>query len=145
MKPSTTSYFQGTSLLNLLRPWKRYRDGTIFYGYAKSGNKRTPLTTKQGNKTMYKGTRSSGIGKHTKYGEYTIDWKKVRTFTVPKFPNLELKPLVSHNAPELKHQFIGYKKGPLDPKLYVDKIKEFIRSGKIQSKASDPECHIERG
>lgn len=145
MKPTSVNFFGQSTVLQLTRPWKKYRDGTLFYGLSKSGNNRTPLTTKQGNKTMYKGTRSSGIGKHTKYGEYVIDWSKVRTFVTPKFMNMDLKPLVSGNVPELKHEFQGYKKGPQDTKLYIQKLKEYIMNGKVQSEASDVNCHVERG
>ncbi|CCD23523.1 mitochondrial 54S ribosomal protein mL41 NDAI_0B04890 [Naumovozyma dairenensis CBS 421] len=145
MRATNILQFQSTPVTNLLRPWKKFKDGTIFYGLTKTGNKRTPLTTKQGNKTMYKGTRSSGIGRHTKYGEYVINWRKVRTFVTPTFPNLELKPLVSHNTNELRHEFTGFKKGPLDKNLYFEKIKEFIRDGRVQGKASDVSCHAERG
>ncbi|CAL9731728.1 large ribosomal subunit protein mL41 [Monosporozyma unispora] len=137
MKPST--------VLQLTRPWKKYRDGTLFYGLSKSGNNRTALTTKQGNKTMYKGTRSSGIGKHTKHGQYVIQWNKVNTFVVPKFVNLDLKPLVSTNVPELKHEYTGYNKGPLDSKLYFSKLKQYIQQGNVQSEASDIACYAERG
>lgn len=117
MKPTSARLFQQTKQTQLTRPWKKFRDGSLFYGTSKAGNKRVPLTTKDGNKTMYKGTRSSGIGRHTRYGGYTINWDKVRTFTVPKNYNADLKPLLSHNLPELKHQFKGYNKGYTDPKL----------------------------
>ena len=137
MKPST--------ILQLTRPWKKFRDGTLFYGLSKAGNNRIALTTKQGNKTMYKGTRSSGIGKHTKHGQYVIQWNKVNTFVVPKFVNLDLKPLVSTNVPELKHEYVGYSKGPLDTKLYFDKLKQFIEQGSVQSDASNIACYTERG
>lgn len=72
-----------TQINQLLRPWKTFKDGTLFYGTTKNGSKRHPLTSKQGNKNYYKGTRSSGIGSHTAYGKYTINWEKVRTYVVP--------------------------------------------------------------
>ena len=145
MKPTSPTYFNATIVSQLKRPWIKQRDGTLFYGISKSGNRRTPLTTKQGNKTMYKGTRSSGIGHHTKHGDYVIDWNRVRTFVVPAFYNTELKPLVSAKVPELKHEFKGYEKGPLDTKLYLEKLKEYIRHGYVQSEASDAKCYVERG
>ncbi|CCF55800.1 hypothetical protein KAFR_0A03650 [Kazachstania africana CBS 2517] len=134
-----------TSIAQLTRPWKRYRDGTLFYGLSKSGNKRVPLTTKQGNKTMYKGTRSSGIGRHTKYGEYVIDWNKVRTFVTPSVFNKDLKPLVSQNLPELKHNYKGFDKGPMDPKLYISKLREYVKFGEAPSEGNDVKCIEERG
>lgn len=75
MKPTQTNF--------LLRPWKTFKDGTLFYGIQKTGSNRHPLTSKQGNKNFYKGTRSSGVGSHTQYGGYSIKWEKVRTYVVP--------------------------------------------------------------
>ncbi|KAG0669390.1 60S ribosomal protein L27, mitochondrial [Maudiozyma exigua] len=137
--------FSQSAVSQLTRPWKKYRDGTLFYGLSKSGNKRTALTTKQGNKNMYKGTRASGIGKHTKFGEYVINWNKVRTYVTPKFLNMDLKPLLSSNLPVLKHEFKGYVKGPQDTKLYMEKLEDYIKNGKVQSEASDINCYVERG
>lgn len=145
MRSTAVNLFRESPITLLTRPWKKFRDGTLFYGASKAGNKRSALTTKQGNKTMYKGTRSSGIGKHTRYGGYTINWKRVRTFVTPKNYNTDLKPLVSHNVPELKHQFKGYAKGSLDAKLYFGKLREYIQNGKLPTDASDPKCYIERG
>lgn len=145
MRLTSVAFFQESSVRSLTRPWKKFRDGTLFYGLSKAGNRRTALTTKQGNKNMYKGTRSSGIGRHTKYGGYTINWDKVRTFIVPSNYNTDLKPLLSHNLPELKHEFKGYQRGYLDSKLYFTKLKDYVRHGKIQSKATDIECYVERG
>ncbi|CDH12524.1 probable 54S ribosomal protein L27,mitochondrial [Zygosaccharomyces bailii ISA1307] len=145
MKATAANLFHESPLALLTRPWKRYRDGTLFYGSSKTGNRRTPLTTKQGNKTMYKGTRSSGVGKHTRYGGYAINWDKVRTFVTPRDYNTELKPLVSHNVPELTHTFKGYSQGSLDPQLYFMKLREYIKNGRVPSEASDIDCHVERG
>lgn len=145
LKATGVNLFQGSRTTLLTRPWVKYRDGTLFYGESKAGNKRTPLTTKQGNKDMYKGTRSSGIGRHTRKGGYVIEWRKVRTFVTPKDYNMDLKPLVSHNVPELKHHFKGYKGGIMDAQLYADKLKEYVLKGRIQSEASDVDCYIERG
>ncbi len=41
------------------------------------------LTTKDMNKGFYKGNRTGTVGRHTKYGGFRIDWKKVRTFVCP--------------------------------------------------------------
>ncbi len=49
--------------------------------------RRLALTTKQVNGGYYKGTGSGSMGRHTKHGGYVIDWRKVRTYVVPK--NLE--------------------------------------------------------
>ncbi|AET40655.1 mitochondrial 54S ribosomal protein mL41 Ecym_6274 [Eremothecium cymbalariae DBVPG len=145
MRSTFIRLFHASPTSLLTRPWQKFRDGSLFYGQLKSGNKRFALTTKDGNKTMYKGTRSSGIGKHTRYGGYTIKWARVRTFVTPTNYNRDLKPLVSHNLPELRHHFSGYSKGPLDTRLYFDKLREYVRSGKIEDKATDPDCYVERG
>lgn len=50
--------------------------------------RRLALTTKQVNGGYYKGTGSGSMGWHTKHGGYIIDWRKVRTYVVPK--NLEV-------------------------------------------------------
>lgn len=72
-----------TQVNQLLRPWKTYKDGTLFYGSSKTGSNRHPLTTKQGNKNFYKGVRASGNGSHTPTGRFTIHFNKVRTYVVP--------------------------------------------------------------
>lgn len=145
MRPSAQRLFQESPVSLLTRPWKKFRDGSLFYGDSKVGNRRTPLTTKQGNKNMYKGTRSSGIGKHTTLGKYVIEWFRVRTFVTPKNYNIDLKPLVSKEVPELKHTFKGYDKGVMDSKLYFDKLRNYIKNGELQSEASDTKCYVEKG
>ncbi|CCE64623.1 hypothetical protein TPHA_0I01170 [Tetrapisispora phaffii CBS 4417] len=145
MKATAARLFQESPISFLTRPWIKNRDGTLFYGISKTGNRRTALTTKQGNKTMYKGTRSSGIGKHTTLGKYMIDWVKVRTFKTPSVMNTDLKPLVSDEVPELAHTFKGYQKGPHDTKLYFDKLRNYIKNGEVQTAATDAKCYVERG
>lgn len=130
----------------LVRPWKKERDGSAFYGLTKTGTKRHALTSKQGNKNFYKGTRSSGVGKHTRKGIYMINWSKVRSFVVPTHFNSELKPLVSPNATQIKNDYKGYSKGALDPKLYFTKLREYIFYGKAETEASQlRDKYIERG
>lgn len=46
--------------------------------------RRLALTTKQGPKGYYKGNRTGTIGKHTKWGGYTINYERVRTYVVPE-------------------------------------------------------------
>ncbi|AMD19304.1 HBR403Wp [Eremothecium sinecaudum] len=142
MRPTSATLFHESHVKLLLRPWDKHSD-RIFYGYSKSGNKRVSLSTKDGNKNMYKGTRSSGIGRHTKLGGYKINWDKVRTYVTPSQINTDLKPLLSHNLPELKHDFSGYEKGPLDTKLYLDKLRQFIKHGKVPSSANDTKVYRE--
>jgi len=42
------------------------------------------LTTKQGPKDYYKGTRSGRMGDHTKHGGYVVNYDRVRTYVVPE-------------------------------------------------------------
>ena len=76
MRASQVLSFQSTVSNSLRRPWQTFRDGTLFYGQLKTGTKRHPLTTKQGNKDFYKGTRSSGIGHLDTRGRYHVNWEK---------------------------------------------------------------------
>lgn len=129
--------FSSTAAAELRRPWKTYKDGTLFYGYSKNGNKRLALTTKQGNKNFYKGTRSTGIGKMDQWGGYHIKYEKVRTFVVPEaLETCTFKPLVSANAPVPKNSFKGYT-GITDGKLHLAKIKEFVETGKASYEVTD--------
>lgn len=48
------------------------------------------LTTKDMNKGFYKGNRTGTMGRHTKYGGYVIDWKKVRTYVAPSLENFKV-------------------------------------------------------
>lgn len=134
MKPTLPTAFHKTLTAQLRRPWKKDRDQTLYYGYRKTGNKRLPLTTKHGNKTFYKGTRSSGIGRHTKFGGYVIDWEKVQTFVVPSKEvwNHSLTPLIDETVPEVTNTFAGFK-GPTDPQLYLKKLNEYILYGEEET------------
>lgn len=128
MKCSQILSFQGTALASLRRPWQTFKDGQIWYGQMKSGSKRHALTTKQGNKNFYKGTRSSGIGRLNNQGVYIMDWSKVRTFVVPpRVP--ELKALVSPHTPQVAQKFIGYTDLFKDPDYTWDSIVSFIEKG----------------
>jgi len=52
--------------------------------------RRLQLTTKQVNGGYYKGTRSGAMGRHTKHGQYIIDWDKVRTYVVPDLTGFQV-------------------------------------------------------
>lgn len=121
-----------TSAPSLLkRPWKTYKDGTLFYGQSKAGNKRLALSTKQGNKNYYKGTRSSGIGHISMRGKYSIDYDRVRTFVTPADMATPLKPLVSASVPVPKNTFKGYT-GITDGRLWLDNVKEYVETGDVK-------------
>ena len=133
MKPS--------GVQQLLRPWNKFRTREPFYGFTKSGNERWSLSTKQGNKEFYKGTQSTGVGRHTKKGKYQVNWEKVRTFVVPAhLEQCDLKPLVDPTTPNIKNHYQGYD-GATDPKLQMKKIMEFVEYGYEES----PEQQREEG
>lgn len=133
----TVRSFSQTAQTLLRRPWKTFRDGTLYYGFSKNGNNRLALTTKQGNKNFYKGTRSTGIGKMDKWGGYHIKYEKVRTFVVPEnLAHCQLKPLVAAQVPIPKNSFKGYS-GITDGRLHFDKIKQFIETGRASYEVSD--------
>ena len=130
MNTVTVRHFHSTPQTLLRRPWKTYKDGTLFYGQSKAGNKRLPLSTKQGNKNFYKGTRSSGIGHLNNVGTYDINYNRVRTFVVPEDMSTPLKPLVSPSVPIPKNTFKGYT-GITDGRLWLNQIKEYINTGNV--------------
>ncbi|CAI5757585.1 unnamed protein product [Candida verbasci] len=130
MRASSVLNFQATTSNALRRPWKTYKDGTLFYGQIKSGSKRHPITTKQGNKHFYKGTRSTGIGNLDSRGRYHINWEKVRTYVVPKDLNTSsLKALVSPKSPEFIQQVIGYHDQWKSPELALHNAINFVEYG----------------
>ncbi|KAK6457797.1 mitochondrial 54S ribosomal protein YmL27 [Scheffersomyces xylosifermentans] len=130
MRASQVLNFQQAAVSNLRRPWQTFRDGQIWYGITKLGTKRSPLTTKQGNKHYYKGTGSSGYGKLNASGTYIMNWSKVRTYVVPKdLHGTELKALVSPNTPQIYQRVIGYEDGFKSPELAFNSIIDFIEYG----------------
>ncbi|ODV77370.1 uncharacterized protein CANTADRAFT_91823 [Suhomyces tanzawaensis NRRL Y-17324] len=130
MRASAVHSFQQTAAASLRRPWQTFRDGQIWYGLTKRGNKRLPLTTKQGNKHYYKGTRSTGIGSLNSNGTYIINWEKVRTYVVPAdLHNTELKALVSPKVPQIYQKYVGFQDGAKSPELAFDNVVNFIEHG----------------
>lgn len=130
MRASSVLNFQHTAVSSLRRPWQTFKDGQIFYGLTKRGSKRHPLTSKQGNKDFYKGTRSSGIGFLDKHAKYIVNWDRVRTYVVPADLNsTPLKALVSGNCPQLIQRFEGYLDEMKSPELAWNNIKDFIEYG----------------
>lgn len=111
------------------------------------------LTTKDVNKGFYKGNRTGSMGRHTKYGDYVIEWNKVRTYAVPNlkdfkvrkttsafhvFPAqrrtsiaasnricLQLTPFVSRQIYADQGDYKGLAKGSADPHFYVEQWKRY--------------------
>lgn len=53
--------------------------------------RRLALTTKQAGKDYYKGNRTGSMGRHTKWGGYVIDYKKVRTYVCPDLAGFNVR------------------------------------------------------
>ncbi|KAL8863283.1 MAG: hypothetical protein Q9178_000658 [Gyalolechia marmorata] len=86
--------------------------------------RRLALTTKQVNGGYYKGTGSGAMGRHTKHGGYIVDYKKVRTYVVPKdLKDFKLTPFVTKTMEPLKGFFEGDPKGGLSGERYLDRWK----------------------
>ncbi|RPA95563.1 hypothetical protein L873DRAFT_1837101 [Choiromyces venosus 120613-1] len=83
--------------------------------------RRLQLTTKQVNGGYYKGTRSGAMGRHTKHGQYIIEWDKVRTYVVPDLKGFELMPFVTKKMEPTRGEFPG--SSPLDGKAYLENWK----------------------
>jgi large subunit ribosomal protein L41 len=66
-----------------------------------AGNlRRLALTTKNGPKDYYKGTRSGAMGRHTRRGRYIVMFEKVRTYVYPlnmEACNVPISLLLVHN------------------------------------------------
>lgn len=132
--------FQQSVTVSLRRPWETEKGTRLWYGDRKTGSKRHPLTTKQGNKTFYKGTGSAGYGKLNSAGHFIIDWNKVRTYVVPTGMNTtSLKCFVSPNTPQIMQKFKGYPEGFKDPDFAWNNIKKFIEDGPNYSDDFDME------
>ncbi|KAL8807634.1 MAG: hypothetical protein Q9182_000618 [Xanthomendoza sp. 2 TL-2023] len=85
---------------------------------------RLALTTKQVNGGYYKGTGSGSMGRHTKHGGYILDYRKVRTYVVPKdLKDFRLTPFVTKTMEPLKGSFEGDLKGGLSGERYLDRWK----------------------
>jgi large subunit ribosomal protein L41 len=53
--------------------------------------RRLALTTKQGPHNYYKGHGTGAMGRHTKWGGYVLDYKKIRTYVCPDLRNFEVR------------------------------------------------------
>ncbi|KAK4623753.1 54S ribosomal protein L27, mitochondrial [Fulvia fulva] len=87
--------------------------------------RRLALTTKQGPHNYYKGNRVGAMGRHTKWGGYVMDWKKVRTYVCPDLSEFNLTPFVAKRIEPRRDNFSHTETGsPMDPKEYIRKWKE---------------------
>lgn len=51
---------------------------------------RLRFTTKQVGKGFYRGSNVGSLGAHTRYGDYIIDWRKVRHYVVPNLKDTKV-------------------------------------------------------
>ncbi|KXT06943.1 hypothetical protein AC578_7100 [Pseudocercospora eumusae] len=88
--------------------------------------RRLALTTKQGPHNYYKGNRTGAMGRHTKYGGYVIDWKKVRTYVCPDLAGFHLTPFVVTRIRRPERDYFGHTEtnSRMDGKEYIKKWKE---------------------
>jgi len=84
------------------------------------------LTTKDINKGFYKGTGSGSMGRHTKHGGYVIEYRKVRTYVVPKgLGDFKLTPFVTKKMAPTYGDYTeqGDAEGPRSPAAYLRRWK----------------------
>ncbi|KAK8215351.1 60S ribosomal protein L27, mitochondrial [Zalaria obscura] len=86
--------------------------------------RRLALTTKMVNKGFYKGNRTGSMGTHTKWGGYTIDYKKVRTYMVPNLENCMLTPFVTKLVKPPMPKYFGKDKNPMNGESYLRRWKK---------------------
>ena len=72
--------------------------------------RRLPLSTKQAGKEYYKGNRVGSMGSIDKFGRFTPDWSKVRTYVYPTMgtQNSELTPFVAASIEKTSTGSRGY-------------------------------------
>ncbi|KAK9469588.1 mitochondrial ribosomal protein L27-domain-containing protein [Lipomyces arxii] len=110
--------------------------------------RRVALTGKDGNKDFYKGTGSANMGRSNKHGKFMVDYYKVRTYVVPAgLDDTELTPYCNNSLRPVKNEFAGYRLGPYDGELYLEKYNEYETYGADESPRSalQTEKWIERG
>ncbi|EMD97888.1 hypothetical protein COCC4DRAFT_144240 [Bipolaris maydis ATCC 48331] len=66
--------------------------------------RRLPLSPKQAGKEYYKGNRVGSMGTINKYGNFTPDWSKIRTYVYPIHgtKNSELTPFVDASLEKVR-------------------------------------------
>jgi len=72
--------------------------------------RRLPLSPKQAGKEYYKGNRVGSMGTIDRYGNFSPDWNKVRTYVYPIHgtKNSELTPFVAENTEKTRRADAGY-------------------------------------
>lgn len=64
------------------------------------------------------------MGRHTKYGGYVVEWKKVRTYVVPaNLKDFTLTPFVTQKMEKTRGRFEGQSKGGFSGQCYLERWK----------------------
>ncbi|KAH7082885.1 hypothetical protein BKA63DRAFT_529831 [Paraphoma chrysanthemicola] len=76
--------------------------------------RRLPLSPKQAGKEYYKGNRVGSMGTIDRYGNFSPDWSKVRTYVYPLHgtKNSELTPFVAESTEKTRQTQDGYENYP---------------------------------
>ncbi|KAM0716621.1 hypothetical protein Q7P37_008066 [Cladosporium fusiforme] len=86
--------------------------------------RRLALNTKQAGKDYYKGNRTGSMGRHTKYGGYQLDYKKVRTYICPDLSDFNLTPFVAMRIEKVAENWDHTEsKDAIDGKEYIKQWK----------------------
>jgi large subunit ribosomal protein L41 len=68
--------------------------------------RRLALTTKQAGKDYYKGNRTGAMGRHTKWGGYVVDYKKVRTYVCPDLAGFNVRKMIQRDTGQLRQEVL---------------------------------------
>jgi large subunit ribosomal protein L41 len=68
--------------------------------------RRLALTTKQAGKDYYKGNRTGAMGRHTKWGGYVVDYKKVRTYVCPDLAGFNVRKRIQRDTRQLRQEVL---------------------------------------
>ncbi|KAJ4984172.1 hypothetical protein SVAN01_10343 [Stagonosporopsis vannaccii] len=91
--------------------------------------RRLPLSTKQAGKEYYKGNRVGSMGTINRYGNFTPDWNKIRTYVFPVLgtKNAELTPFVAQTVQKTRTTDNGM------PEVYPKRFtgEDYLRAWKM--------------
>ncbi|KAJ4350884.1 hypothetical protein N0V95_004332 [Ascochyta clinopodiicola] len=91
--------------------------------------RRLPLSTKQAGREYYKGNRVGSMGTINRYGNFTPDWNKIRTYVFPVHgtKNAELTPFVAQTIQKTRTTDAG--QAEVYPKRFTGE--DYLRAWKM--------------
>ncbi|KAF9699954.1 hypothetical protein EKO04_001687 [Ascochyta lentis] len=91
--------------------------------------RRLPLSTKQAGREYYKGNRVGSMGTINRYGNFTPDWNKIRTYVFPVLgtENAELTPFVAQTIQKTRTTDSG--QAEVYPKRFTGE--DYLRAWKM--------------